>query len=357
METTKNNVQLAQEKMKSSFLKKGVAIALFSGICYGLYSAFLTVAMGKGIWEVWYGENSGFSAFATIFILATLGSAINDLMSALWALGHAIVKGKFKDFLKTIPTKPGLIMIGAALIGGPIANVAYVIALQIGGSIVIPIAALNTAVGAILGRVLFKQELNGRMIGGIVICIISSFLIGATSLTGEAPDGMLIGILIALVAAFGWGLEGCVAGFGTSMIDYEIAITIRQVTSALANLAIVLPIMAIIDKMGIVKVFSLVGSGITDSSIIFFIISGLFALYAFSLWYKGNGMCGAALGMACNGTYSFWGPFFCWIILGIIMKIDGWAIPTIAWIAAILMALGILIIALNPLDYIRKEKK
>ena len=355
MEINKS-VQLAQTKLKSSFLKRVMTIALISGISYGLYSAFLTLGMGKGIWIDWYSDGSGFSAFTSIFILATLGAGINDLFSAIWALTNAGVKGKLGDFVKTLPTKPGLILMGAALIGGPLAGVSYVVALQMAGPIVIPIAALNTAVGALLGRILFKQELNARMALGIVICILASFLIGFTSLTGEVKEGMLLGIIMAVVAAFGWGLEGCVGGFGTSMIDYEIAITIRQLTSAITNLLIIIPIMGVIEGMGPAKTFSLAASALTDPSVVFFVVSGFFTLYAFSLWYKGNSMCGAALGMACNGTYSFWGPFFCWILLGIIAGLDGYAIPTIAWIAAVLMAFGILVIAVNPLDYIRKEK-
>ena len=40
----------------------------------------------------------------------------------------------------------------------------------------------------------------------------------------------VLGIILAIVAAFGWGLEGVIAGFGTSMIDSEIGIAIRQTT-------------------------------------------------------------------------------------------------------------------------------
>ena len=67
-------------------------------------------------------------------------------------------------------------------------------------------------------------------------------------------------------------------------------------------------------------------------------------------------MCGAALGMACNGTYSFWGPFCCWIVLGVIAGMDGWSLPLIAWIAAILMMFGILVISMNPMDLFRKKE-
>lgn len=353
-----NSALTAKKRADASFFKKGISTALMSGICYGLYSAFLTLAMARGIWAQWYDPNvTTLSPFVIAFLLGTLGSAINDSCSAVWAFFNAARKGKVGDFFRTIPTKPGMIMIIAALIGGPISSAAYVIALQMAGSIVIPITALCPAIGAVLGRILFKQELNKRMLLGIGICVFASFLIGMNSLGADAPKGMFLGIMIALIAAFGWGLEGCVAGFGTSMIDYEIGITIRQTTSGLANLLILVPIFSLIASGGIGLGQQLTWQAITSlPAMAIFFVSGFFALYAYSLWYKGNSMCGAALGMACNGTFSFWGPFFCWIILGVVLGMDGWNIPMIAWIAAVLMALGILIIAMNPLDLLRKKE-
>ncbi len=201
------------------------------------------MGMTKGVWADWYGDNTaGLSAFVIAYLLAALGNAINDTCSAIWSLLYAVVKGKFGDFLRCINTKPGRIMIVAALIGGPIAGTAYVIALQMAGSIVVPISALCPAIAAILGKILYKQELNKRMSFGILICVCASFLIGSTGLDGGASASTLIGIAIAIVAALGWGFEGCVAGYGTAMIDPEIGICIRQVTSGIANLFILVPI-------------------------------------------------------------------------------------------------------------------
>ena len=181
-------------------------------------------------------------------------------------------------------------------------------------------------------------------------------MIGSTSLGGDAPEGRLLGICIAFIAALGWGIEGCVAGYGTTLIDYEIGITIRQCTSGLSNLLILVPIFGMIaGNIGIAP--HLTAQAFTSGpAMIFFVISGFFALFAYSLWYKGNSMCGAALGMACNGAFSFWGPFFCWIILGVICGIDGWSLPPIVWAAAILMIFGILMIAMNPLDLFKKKE-
>lgn len=347
----------AKKKMSSNFLRKGIIIALFSGLMYGFYSAFLTMGMSKGIWEDWYGANTaGLSFLVVTYLLGALGSAVNDTCSAVWAIGYALIRGKLGDFFRCLKTKPGKIMILAALIGGPIAGTAYVIGLQLAGSIVIPITALCPAIGAILGRVLYKQKLNKRMMLGIGICVLASFMIGSSSIAGDAPEGAILGVLIAFIAALGWGFEGCVAGYGTSMIDSEIGITIRQVTSGISNLLILTPLFGILFGGGISFAGNLIGQAFTSGPAMFwFALSGLCAFISFMSWYNGNSMCGAALGMACNGTYSFWGPFCCWIVLGVFGGMEGWAIPTIGWISALLMIVGILVIAVNPLDLFKKK--
>lgn len=348
-----------KQAQRTAFFRKGVTVALLSGISYGLYSAFMTLAMTKGVWGDWYGPNVfGLSVFAITFLIPTLGSGVNDACSAIWAFANAAKQGKAKEFFRSVPTKPGLMMILAALVGGPIASAAYVIALQMAGSIVIPITALCPAIGSILSRILFKQPLEKRQLIGIAICIAASILIGSTGFGADAPDGLLAGMLIALIAAFGWGLEGCVGGYAVAMIDSNIGIIIRQTTSALANLLLLMPILGIIEGGGVGQVVTLATQAFTDgSAMIFFAISGFFALFAYSLWYKGNSMCGAPLGMACNATYSFWGPFFCWIILGVIVGLPGWDLAPIVWIGALVMAFGILVIAMNPLDLLRKKAK
>jgi drug/metabolite transporter (DMT)-like permease len=343
----------AKKELASSFRRRGIMVALFSGLCYGFYTAFMTLGMSKGMWIEWYGANSGLSSFAVLYFLGALGAATTDTCSAVWAISIAVIRGRFGDFTRCIKTKPGMVMVGAAIIGGPLASTAYVVGLQMAGSLVVPIAALCPAVGAILGRVWFKQELNGRMMLGIIICFGASFMIGSTGLGDNVPDNLMLGLFFGLVAAVCWGIEGCVCGYGTSMIDPEIGITIRQVTSGASNLIILVPVFGLIAN---VDAFGMVVQSFTDpEAMIWFALAGLSAYGAFMYWYKGNAMCGAPLGMSCNGTFSFWGPFCCWIVLGVVFGIDGWVVPPIAWAAAVIMVIGIFIIAMNPMDLLKKN--
>ncbi len=343
----------AKNKLAADFRRKGIIIALLSGLLYGFYTAFMTLAMATGIWQDWYGDNSGFSTFAVMYLLAALGAAVTDSSSALWAMSIAGVRGRFSDFLRCIKTKPGMVMVGAAIIGGPLASTAYVVGLQQAGAIVVPISALCPAIGAILGRFLFKQTLNTRMMLGITICFAASAMIGSTGMGAEAPPSLLTGVFFGFIAALCWGIEGCVCGYGTSMIDPEIGITIRQVTSGLSNLIILVPLFSFISGVNPVGMITTAfGDG---ASMIWFACAGLSAYLTFMFWYKGNAMCGAALGMACNGTFSFWGPFCCWIILGVIFGLSGWSMPPIAWAAAVVMVAGIFLISMNPMDLLKKR--
>lgn len=343
----------AKKRLDFVFLRRGITVAVLSGMSYGVYTAFMTFAMGEGIWATWYGENSGLSAFAVMFFLSALGAAVTDSCSACWALAIAAFKGKLGDFFRCIRSKPGGVMVFAALIGGPLASTCYVVGLQQAGSIIVPISALCPAIGAILARILFKQKLNARMLMGICICFLASAMIGSTGFSDDAPQNLFLGLFFAFLAALGWGIEGCVCGYGTSMIDPEIGITIRQVTSGLSNLIILVPTFAMVAG---VNPIDFVGTAFTDiASIKWFVVAGFGAYFAFMLWYKGNAMCGAALGMSCNGMFSFWGPFFCWIVIGLIFGRDGWMLHPIAWLAAIVMVIGIFTIAMNPLDLFRKK--
>ena len=59
-------------------------IALYSGITYGLYSAFIMAAQTQGVWADWMGTLEA-SSFLVVFILPTIATALNDLFSAVWA--------------------------------------------------------------------------------------------------------------------------------------------------------------------------------------------------------------------------------------------------------------------------------
>ncbi|SER66009.1 hypothetical protein [Parafannyhessea umbonata] len=356
---TLSPADLARQKksaLDASFFKKGIMIALFSSLMYGFYTAFVTAGQNSVLWAGWTAEIAP-TAFLAVFIIPTIASAINDTCSAIWALAITIKQGKLGDFGRTVNTRPGIILMLSALVGGPIATVAYIIALSQAGTIVVPIAALNPAIGSILSRILYKQELGPRKIVGILICVAAGLMIGSASLTGDSSSNIVMGLALAFVAALGWGAEGCIAGYASCMIDTQIGITLRQCVSGVVELLVVLPILSVAGGVPMAQTFSYLSAAVANlPTIACFVVAGFAAYKSFASWYRGNSMCGTALGMACNGTYTFVAPLVTYLVVGLAMGIDGYALPPIAWIAAVVMILGILVIAVDPKELFKKKE-
>ena len=367
--TAPNNALAAKQAQEKSYRKKGIFIALMSGFLYGGYTAFMTQGMATGVWVDYYGGTgvaAGLSAFALVYTLSAVGAAVNDICSAVWTLIYAAIIGRLGDFARSINTKPGRILIVAAIIGGPLASTAYVIGLQMAGSIIVPIAALNAAIGAIIGRIIYKQKLSGGMILGIVICFAAAVIIGLfgygipegglAGIFGNMSGEAVIGIIAAFCAALGWGIEGAVGGYACCMVDTEVAICIRQCTSGIVNAVILCSLLSLMGGDGIGSGLALVGHALADGpSIWLFFIGGVFASWSFKFWYKGASMCGAALGMGCNGTYAFWGPAYCLVVCGMIFGGEGWNIAWPGWVGAIIMVIGIFVLAISQQKATEKE--
>lgn len=367
--TAPNNALAAKQAQEKSYRKKGIFIALMSGFLYGGYTAFMTQGMATGVWVDYYGGTgvaAGLSAFALVYTLSAVGAAVNDICSAVWTLIYAAIIGRLGDFARSINTKPGRILIVAAIIGGPLASTAYVIGLQMAGSIIVPIAALNAAIGALIGRIIYKQKLSGGMILGIVICFAAAVIIGLfgygipegglAGIFGNMSGEAVIGIIAAFCAALGWGIEGAVGGYACCMVDTEVAICIRQCTSGIVNAVILCSLLSLMGGDGIGSGLALVGHALADGpSIWMFFIGGVFASWSFKFWYKGASMCGAALGMGCNGTYAFWGPLYCLVVCGLIFGGEGWNIAWPGWVGAIIMVIGIFVLAISQQKATEKE--
>ena len=186
--------------------------------------------------------------------------------------------------------------------------------------------------------------------------IIYLFLITTMTDTFALFTGMLIGKhKLAPEISPKKTIEGAVGGYACCMVDYEVAIVIRQITSGIANGLILVSILSLIGGDGIGSGLALVGQALVDApSIWMFFIGGVFASFSFKFWYKGASMCGAALGMGCNGTYAFWGPVWCLVVCGLIFGVDGYAIPWQGWVGAAIMVAGIVTLAISQ-DKASKE--
>lgn len=118
------NVGALLRERKRKYFARGIAFAVASGICYGLYTGFLTLGETQGVWGEWFagsewGEgNPALGTFTIVFALAALAAGINDLASAIWSLIVCAKNRQLGDLWKTMKTRPGLVMMLCAAIGG-----------------------------------------------------------------------------------------------------------------------------------------------------------------------------------------------------------------------------------------------
>ncbi|WP_427813985.1 DMT family transporter [Enterococcus sp. 22-H-5-01] len=323
-------VLLKKQKMTASFTRQGLVAGFVSAITFGLYSTVSAYAMMK----------DPLIGAAGLFAAPFVASALNDTIAAIWLILFNTIKGRFKEIGRSLAIFPGLMVILGALFGGPIANGAYLMGIASAGTAAIPISALFPMFGALFAKVFLKQDISKRVAGGMIICIAGAIMISMDG-GGAVGNNFFFGIICAFIAAIGWGMEGVFSAFGMSMIDSNIAITIRQGVSGFVFIVVVLPIF---------KALGLFTDVLAAPNLVLIIALGaLFAAASFLAWYVANSKVGVATGMSINSTYVLWGVIFSVIFLRSTLS------PMMI-LGAIIITAGAIIVSVNPLDFIKKKE-
>lgn len=280
----------AEAKMKAvgkKFQIAGLGNGLFSGLTYGIYSTLVVVASGY----------NPLASAAGILAAPFVASGLNDLFAGIWLLFYNAKQGRLKELTRTLKTKPGQMLVVGFLLGGPVANGAYLIGLALAGAYAIPISATCSLFGSLFAWIFLKQKPTKRVVFGMVLCVMGAIIINFVKPEG-APN-FTLGIICALIAAVCWGLEGVFSSFGGAMIDTDVAVNLRELISGLAVLVLIVPLIGALKLLG--------GTLAAGIPILWLALAGLSAAASFVCWYKANSMVGCAIGMSLNVTYAFWG--------------------------------------------------
>lgn len=170
------------------------------------------------------------------------------------------------------------------------------------------ISALFPAIGAVLSYIFLKEKMSKVQIIGLIVSILAVIGLSYTP-SGDAPENFLLGLLCALLCAFGWAAEAVICAYGLKDPDItdEQALQIRQTTSAICYAAVILPIIA-----GWNFTVSIIPT--TTSAII--LLSALFGTASYVMYYRAISKIGATKAMALNITYSAWSIVFALVLLG-----------------------------------------
>ena len=202
----------------------GKRYGIFSGALWGLDTVVLAIALAMTPFL-----DFGQSALAGAVLLV-----------------YMAVRGRLKDTMTALRTRPGKSVIVAALLGGPIGMSGYLIAIDnIGPGLTAIISTFYPALGTLLAFILLKERMAPRQIAALLVALAAIVATG-WSATSEPIEGgnAILGVLGALACVIGWGSEAVILTWGMrdAAVDNEVALQIRETTSAVVYLFIVAPI-------------------------------------------------------------------------------------------------------------------
>lgn len=267
--------------------KKDNLVGLGSGLFWGIS----TVVLGLALTKINIPANS-----------ATLTTTwIHDSMSAFLLIIIVLSIKKSRQLIKTIMSKSGLIIMGAALVGGPIGMGAYFIAINyLSPSIAASISALYPAFGVVLAYFLLSEKISRNQIFGLAISIGAIMLMSVSNQL--TVSNLFLGLLSISLCVIGWGSEAVIISYAMKQeVDSTIALTIRQLTSAAVYGILIMPFLKYDHFFFIIK----------DNMILSLIaIASLFATVSYLLYYMAIDSLGASRAMALNISYPAWAFFF-----------------------------------------------
>ncbi|MEZ7679013.1 DMT family transporter [Pauljensenia sp. 27098_8_107] len=270
----------------------GKRYGFFSGALWGLDTVVLAIALAM-------------TPFLDFGQSALAGAVLHDVACALILLVYMGVRGRLTDTVKALRTRPGKSVIVAALLGGPIGMSGYLIAIDnIGPGLTAIISTFYPALGTLLAFILLKERMAPRQIVALLVAL-GAIVATGWSATSEPIEGgnAILGVVGALACVIGWGSEAVILTWGMrdEAVDNEVALQIRETTSAAVYLFIVAPIAGVFG-------FTLHSLAHLSAGVV--ALAGLAGTASYLFYYKALSAIGASRGMALNISYSAWAIIF-----------------------------------------------
>lgn len=323
------------EQHELGHAKKGLIWGVISGatwgldgVIWGMAYAFLPFAIESDVLKV-------------IIAVSVASAAMHDGFAGFWLFWYNLFTGRWKEYARTLRTKPGQIVCIAALFGGPIAMTGYSAGIMLAGaSYALAVTAMYPAVGAILAVFVLKEKIVPRVYIGIAMCILGAIVVNWTPPAGDAYPMFYLGMGLSLLATVGWGVEGVLSAYGMDMADPDIAIGIRQATSFIVYFVLILPVLA-----GTVIFFE----AFTTGALGYMALAGLLGAISYLAWYRAINMTGVGRAMAFNVTYALWAIVFGYLLTDI-------EITTNLVIGALIITGGTILVLANPKELLNLRK-
>ncbi len=335
--------------MDNKKFRKGLMFGILVGLAWGLDGVLMGRVGGDSIFtDKLFALSQGVSQIS--FEFSPLVTAFfHESFCFVWVALFLIFKKQLKHvFYLLFKTKKGKAAAIAALVGSPIGMSAYLLGIKYATApYASSISVIYPGVGAILSYLILKEKLSIRSVIGIAVSLLGSFMLGFNP--GDVPATFLKGVLFAVIAVFGWALEGVIIGFAMKHIKGEDHIDatpqqflgLRYFISMISYAVIVLPL---------IKGYPLAGYIVQSGLIFKYAGIAILGAITYLAWYKAVDLIGASMGTALNSTAALWTIVFSAILFG--EKITG---SLVLW--GFVIVLGVFIFAIDPKSFGKKNNK
>lgn len=329
-----SEADLILQQKELSFAKKGIGWGLSAGLFWGLDYTLTGMLLGMAPFT------NGISLLAAPLV----GACFHDGFAAVWLFLKNVADGRWRDYVRTIRTKPAKFILIGSFLGGPIGMSCNLLGIYFAGaSYAAAITAAYPAIGALLGVIFLKEKMSYQVLGGILLAVIGSFIVGYVPPEGDKYPNFYLGIGLSALAALGWALEGVFSTYGMDLVDSDIAIGLREVASFIIYFFIVIPLVGSSAFQIIHEVFS-------SAVLLLLAVIGLIGAVSYTSWYRAMNMTGVGRAMGLNVTYAFWSILFGWALFD--LKITFTLVCGIA-----LICLGTVLTIGNPKDLVNLRRK
>ncbi len=323
------NIASLTLKRDLKYAKKGIAYSLISGVTWGMDALLL----GYVLTQYPFNDTN-----AALMVAPLVGACIHTGLSSLFTIIYNVFTGKIKEFGRCLFSKMGIFIIISAICSGPLAMSGYLLAINMAGaSYAAVITSTYPAIGAALAVIFLKEKLNKRVLMGIILCVVGAVATGYSPVTTSLYPMFYLGIIFAVIASIGWGLEGVFGAYAMDVVDPEIAISVRQTVSFFMYIIFVIPF---------IHGFGMLFKAFTAPSMIPFALAGIVCSISYVSWYFGLSMTGVGRAMSLNITYSIWVILLDWIVNGV------HASPNLI-IGCLVIVFGAILVSGNPKEMIK----
>ena len=286
------------EQHRLAHVKKGIALALASGLVFSIGGIFSDNASSCAPFD-----RPDYRLLAPLFM-----AFLHDCSAACWTTLHNARTGRLGEVWWSLRSKPGRYVIAGAIFGATLGMGGYMLGLALAGAAhTLPITSLYPGVASVLAIVVLKERVSRRAAFGLVFCVAGACLVGYVPNAETSGPFFHLGILCAALAALGWGLEGVFAAKGMDFLEPAVALNIYYIVSLILYATVIVPCATALALPAGASLPGIAYEFLSSKGAALVVIAGFFGSCSYLGWYHSISIIGVSRAMALNISYALWG--------------------------------------------------